>query len=312
MSILLTNNPVVTEGGVVKNLFAGFEPVEFIFKREDAQISGVGLGIDNNLLINTTSDLSGYLNVGDFVYVNSQGLTFEYDSVGEIIAITVSTITISVDFIEGTSNGYINYYKNYYLEVEIVNVNNSAVKVLPFSLIDDGDSAGNITIDVSIVNDLNIQFFEYLRQEMTASRTLFKIQYRQVWDINTDSYIVVDDEIILAYATQQPEIETFINELDNPKLWKGYPFGVILAHSDENSDNNGLNFSYDELDINKSTLVSGNGLGSLQASDEGFLFIDIDKGTTYNADTEYIRLIGVYSGLRFFDSTFFDPAFFNA
>ena len=98
MSVNLISNPVIVESGIIKNVFAGFERVEFGFKREDLQITGVGQGIDNQILINTPEDLSGYLEEGDFVYVYSAGATYTYDTSGQIVAISSTTITITGDF----------------------------------------------------------------------------------------------------------------------------------------------------------------------------------------------------------------------
>lgn len=312
MSVTLIENPVVTEGGVVKNLFDGFGKVEFKFSRQDQEITGIGQGISNQILIQLAVDLSTYLNVGDSVYYYSEGATYTYDDVSQVVAITATTITLAGDFIETATGGYINYYRNYYLDVELVNEDNSDIKILPFSLRDDGDNQGNITIDVSIANDLNIQFFEFIQQELTDSRIIFKVQYREVWDDTTGSFTLIDDRIILVYATQQPDLEAFINELDEPKLWLGYPYGVILVHSDENSDDDTIEITYDELDINQSDLVTDIGLGSLVATKEGFIFINIDKDTVYNSATEYIKLNGTYAGEKFFSPSFFDDNYFKA
>lgn len=314
MSITLINNPVTTESGITYNLFAGFEEVNFGFKREDAQVNGVGLGIDNNLLIQTQSDLSNYLNEGDFVYIFSTGLTHTYDDVGEVIAITSSTITISVDFIENTTSGYINFYRNYFLECQLVNVNNSAVKILPLNLTDDGDNAGNIDIDVSIANDLNEQMLgEFSSGAMQESRVVFKLQYREVWDENQESsYTLIDDEIILVYATEQMLVETFVNELDNPTFYRGYNYGVVLAHSKQNNEDTGIGVTYDELDINKIIINSGNPLVTLDASQDGFLFASINKNINLTNDTEYLQLNAEYRGLNFFDPAFFNNNFFDS
>lgn len=310
MSVVLTENPVVVDGGVTYNLFAGFEPVEFKFKREDAQIDGVGAGTDNKLLINTQTDLSAYLNIGDFVYIYSEGLTYTYDLSAKILEITATTITVDSDFIESTVDGYINYLRNWRLEMQLVNVDNTAVKVLDYDLIDDGDNAGNVTISVSIANDLNEQVFEFVTQEQTDARILFKAQYRESWDANSiNSYTLIDSEIILVYATQQPEVETFLNELDEPKIWKGYPMGVQLAHSSQNNDGGSLGFTYDELDLNQDILTTGTSLGTLDANKEGFLFINIDKDTVYNNETEYIKINGSYAGLPDFNPAEFSSDF---
>lgn len=312
MSLTLIENPVETVDGIVNNLFAGFERVEFKFKREDAQISGISQGIDNQILINTLTDLSTYLEVGDIVYTNSVGLTYEYNVAAPIVAITSSTITIESDFIETSSDGYINFYRNYRLEVQLVNVDNSAIKVLPFQLIDDGDNAGNITIDVSIANDLNDVMFEYVQQEMTDSRVLFKVQYREAWDENlSGSYTLITDEIILVYATEQPEIEYFLNELDTPEIIKGYPVGVVFSHSSQNVSGSSIRFSYNELDLNQTDLGSNISLGEIDSTKEGFLFVNIDKDTAYSINTEYISIQGSYISVNFFDETFFDSTFFD-
>ena len=133
-----------------------------------------------------------------------------------------------------------------------------------------------------------------MTQELTASRILFKVQYREVHDVLTGSYILLNDVVILVYATEQPEIEQFINELEEPKLWKGYPYGVILTHSDDNTEEQGINVSYDELDLNQLAIVSDVALGSFISEKQGFLFNNIDKDIVYNADTEYIKLKAVY------------------
>ena len=204
------------------------------------------------------------------------------------------------------ADGYINYHINYYLEVELVNEDNSDIKVLSFSLRDDGNSQGEITIDVSIANDKNIQFFEFVTQELTESRIIFKVQYREVWENTTGSFTLLVDRIILVYATEQPNQENFLNELEEPKLWKGYPYGVVLAHTDENTEGQGILLSYDELDINQLVIDADNSLGSFDANKEGFLFTDINKDIVYEADTEYLKIKAAYG-----DQPQYNPAQYN-
>ena len=313
MSLSLVTNPVITESGIVKNLFAGFKPVKYVFKREDAVITSIGQGIDNQVLLNVGIDLQSYLSIGDPVYVYSQGLTHTYNFVAQIVAITATTITVNKQYIEAGGTGYMNYKKNYYVEVQLTQITNTNVNILPFSLIDDGDNAGNITIDVSIANDLNVQKYEFLRQELTESRTIFRVKYREVYDEEQDNvFTELVDNIVLVYATEQPENETFLNSLDMPKFWQGYPYGIVLAHTNDNSDNTGFNFKYDELDVNQNDLTTDNSLGALSASNEGFLFININKDLTYNAQTKYIKDKSSYEGLNFFSPDFFDSTFFDA
>lgn len=312
MAVTLISNPVETVGGIVKNLFAGFDEVEFKFKREDDQIDGVGQGIDNQILIQTQNDWSTYLNTGDDVYLFSEGDNYTYDLNGEVVAVTATTITITGDYIENATGGYINFRRNWRLESELVNENNSDVKVLPFKLIDDGDNKGNVTIDVSIGNDINNIEFDYNVVLLDDMSLLFKFQYREVYDELEGSFVLVDDRICLVYATVQPEQEAFVNSLDEPKLWKGYPFGAVLTHTNDNSDDDKLVFKYDELDINKTTLTTNNAVGEIESNKDGFIFVNIDKDNTYEVDTEFIKLKANYTGANFFDPAFFDSNFFEA
>jgi len=312
MSVTVIESPVVTEGGIVKNLFAGFLPVEFKFKREDLSISTVGLGVDEFIRITIGSDLTSVLSIGDSIYLNAIGVTgYEYDETGTITAITSSTIDVDIVFVETSGNGYINYLKNWHLECELIDPDNSVIKVIPFSLIDDGDNAGNVTIDTGIANDKNIQYFEFVTQLLEDSRIVFKLQYREVYENSSNSYTLIDQEIILVYATEQMERESFINELDEPKLWKGYPYGIILNHSKLNSDGDGITIVFDELDINQSAIVSDNSIDVLDSDKQGLFFINQNKDFAYNSDTEYIKFKAAFSTLPFFDGAFFDGAFFE-
>jgi len=310
MSVAVTESPVITEGGIVKNLFAGFLPVEYKFKREDLSITSVGLGVGSFVRITIGSDLTSILSIGDQVYLNAIGTTgYQYDETGTITAITANTIDAEINFVESSNTGYINYLKNWHLECELIDPDNSSIKILPFSLIDDGDNAGNVTIDTSIANDLNIIFFEYITQLLEESRVVFKVQYREVYEDSSTTFTLIDQEIILYYGTEQAEYESLINELDEPKLWKGYPYGIILTHSKLNNDGSGLAISFDELDINQSLLVADNAITTLNASEQGLFFINLDKDFVYDSDTEYIEFVAEYSTLPDFSPDDFSSDF---
>jgi hypothetical protein len=311
MALTLTQNPVTTVAGIVKNLFAGFLPVEFKFKREDLAVSAVGQGSNNKLLITTGVDLSNDLSIGDSAYIYSEGVNYTYDASGEVLEITATTITIDVDFIENSTGGYINYKRNYFVEAELVNEDNPAVKVLPIKLRDDGTPSGNVTIDTSIANDKNELQFEYILQTLEDARIKFRFQYREVWEGSNESFTLVSDEIILYFATEQGEVESFIQELDEAFVYEGYPFGGVLLHSDANNGGDNLSLKYDELDINKQPVVANNVIGVLSSDVFGQIFVDLPKETTYNENTEYIELKAEIGDVAFFDPAFFDGNFFE-
>lgn len=298
MSLTLTKNPVTTEGGIIKNIFPGYRPVEYEFKREDLQITSIGES-GGNIEITIGVDLTTYLSPGDYIYLSSPGIsgTFDYDLVAEILNVTATTIELDSLFIEGAASGYINYFLNYYVEVELVGVENVNRKILPFNLINDGDQAGNITIDVSVANDKNRQMFEFLTQEETAGRLKFNVRYRQVYDGSAESFTEINDPVILVYAWEQMETDEIINSFDLPKLYKGYDFGVIASHSDQNGTNSFVALDYDELNINQIEVSSANAIGQLDIDLFGMLFYHIPKSTIFDNTTEYVRINGSYTNL---------------
>jgi hypothetical protein len=153
MALTLVTNPV---GSGASKVFAGFLPCNFIFKREDLAITSVVAGT-GGAKINHVGDLSTYLFPGDSLYLYSPGTGYNYDLVSKIKTVVAGEITIEAPYIVSGGAGYINYLKNYYVEMQCVNPALPDVNLLPFNLQNDGDPAGNIKIDVSIVNDFNRQ-----------------------------------------------------------------------------------------------------------------------------------------------------------
>jgi len=295
MSLTLVTNPVTTVAGVVNNIFAGFEDTEFVFQRKDMTGVSVTSGTGTTSRISTSSDLSSYLSIGDAVYLYAEGSTYTYNKTGLVTKLDTTYIEVDIDYIENAStNSYINYFLNYYVEAELVNVDNSDVKVVDFSLKDDGTAAGVVIINVGIANDLNSLDFEYSSREIEEMRTKFKMQYKQVYTSSSESFTLISDEIILVYAVEQPTIEKFINQFEYPELYEGYPNGVILCHSDSNNDASQINLVYDELDLNESDLVTNQGLVSFSNDEHGLIFVDF-TGKSINANTEYIKFKATFS-----------------
>ena len=302
MSLTLVTNPVETVGGVVNNIFAGFEDTEFVFSRKDLSNVSITAGAGTNVRIDTNgNDLTTKISVGDAVYLYAVGSTYTYNKSGLITVVSATYIEADISFIENatvSASNYINYYKNYYVECELVNVDNSDVKLLPFTLRDDGNDAGSITINVGIANDLNTIDYEFTTQQLTDSVTKFKFQYRQVYTLDdgdvTDSYTLVSDEIILVYATVQPDIESYITQFENPKIYSGYPFGVVMCHSDDNKDDDFLSVRYEQLDINHNSIISGTEI--VQINDEyGLIFIDFTN-EIISGDAQFIRFTSAWIG----------------
>ncbi len=313
MALNLISSPIVTESGIIKNLFAGFLPVNYIFKREDLQITSIGAGVDQYSRIVIGTDLTSELSVGDSIYLSAESVSgYTYESTGIITAITTTTIDVDIAFIESSTSGYINYKKNWYLEAQLINKDNSLIKILPFSIKNNGDLEGNVILDVSFGNQKNTQAFDFSSQFMDEPSISFKIQYKEVYEGSSESFTEINETICLVFATIQPDQESFLNSLDNAEFYQGYPFGAILAHTEDNNDEVGLLISYDELDINLNNVTTDNNIGTQTAEVDGFLFANLDKDITYDSTTEFVKFKAEYTAtLPFFDGTFFDGAFFE-
>ena len=309
MSLTLITNPVTTEGGVIKNIFPGFRPVEYVFKREDLAIVSVG-ETSGNVEVTIATDLSSYLSEGDFIYLYAVGDSgdYEYDSIGEILSITSTTIELDIPYIENSTSGYINYLKNYYVELQLVNPDNTSIQMIPFSLKDDGDQAGNITIDVSIANDKNRKLFDISTREMTEGRIRFDVRYREISEGVTGSWTDMSDPVILVYAWEQMDTEEILNGFDMPELYKGYDFAVALSHSNRNGTDSFVVAKYNELDINRDDIVTEQSIGQLSIDLYGILLFVLDGSTTFDGDAEYIEIYGEYADLPDYDPEDYDSS----
>ena len=282
MSLTLTTNPV----SGTEQIFSGFNPVEYVFKREDLAITSVTSGT-GGAKITVGTDLTSYLSIGDTVYFYSEGTNYTYDESALITAITSTEITTDADYIETGTGGYMNYLKNYYVELQCVDPDNDDINILPFSLTSDGDAAGNITIDVSIANDLNEQTYNVSKRHMSEAVVEFEVKYREVHLNTTPSFTLVDNKLnVLVYSTETPSTDTILNSFDSPKIYMGYPSGIVVAKT-EDATSSLAELLFEERNINNYNSGSGT-LGTQAADVNGFLMWLWDDSITIQSNTKYI------------------------
>jgi hypothetical protein len=298
MSLTLVTNPI---GSAAKKMFAGLKPIEFIFKREDLVITSVVSGT-GGIKINHAGDLTSYLSAGDSIYVYSVGTNYTYSATGIIITIVAGEITIDIPYVETGTGGYINYYKNYYVELQCVRDALPDVNLLPFSLQADGNAAGNISIDVSIINDLNMQRGILITEYLATSKQEFEVKYRQVYTGSAGSFILIDNKLcVVLYSSDAPEEEVVLNHFDLPKLYLGYPAGLAMAHLGGTVGTT-IELKYNELDINKNIIETTGTLGILTAALNGFLMWKWPVNASVLSATKYIEFNFKASGIFDFKS----------
>lgn len=305
MSLTLVTNPAPN----TSQIFAGLDKIEYIFKREDLSITGVSSGVGAKALITVATDLTSVLSVGDTIYLYSEGTNYTYDVSSEIITITSTEITIDFDFIETSTGGYINYLKNYYVEMQLVNPTLSAVNLLPFSLESDGDAAGNITIDVSIINDLNNFRGSISQGRLTDEVQEFEVKYREVYEGSSNSFTLLDNKLLVVInATETPNTDEIINEFDLPKIYLGYPAAVTVANLPASSGST-IEVTYNELNINQVSVGTGT-LGSISSENGGISLWEWSASTTVENSTRFIEFNVVTDDeFDFRDPDFADPDF---
>lgn len=282
MAIALITNPV---GTAASKIFAGFRPVEFQFKREDLAITGVTSGT-GGITVTVATNLTSVLAEGDAIYVYSEGTNYTYDAVGTILSISATQIVVDITFVEAGTGGYINYLKNYYVEMMLVDKTLSTANILPFTLRADGSPSGVVDIDVSIAGDKLLQRGAIDTAMLTSSRVEFEVKYKQVYSGSSETYTLIDNKlVILLYATETPETETILNSFDLPKIILGYPAAIVVAYNGAGGDN--LEVRYEEKDINGVTITTGT-LGTIGAGVNGFAQWEWESSDTVTTGCKYV------------------------
>jgi hypothetical protein len=302
MSVTLVKYPVISESGKVKNIFAGFQAVEVEYKREDTAIVGVSQGVDNNILIDIVGDITGSLNVGEWVYLYSEGSTFTYDGVYQIVTLTFpgpnTEITVIGDYIESTTSGYCNYKQNWFLESKLVSPDNNDVKNYPSLLQNDGNPNGEVFVNTSMLVDFLRNDILETSQEITTARQQCQLMYREVWREDDTAVFTLEDQdpIIIIFAAENAEIEEFVNGFELPKMWEGYPAHINLLHSLQNYVGERVSIQFDELDINKDDISNNNLLSNFGPADFGILQANFaDNQKVIEENTRYIRFNAITS-----------------
>lgn len=302
MALTLITNPV---GSAASKIFAGFRPVEFEFKREDLAITSIASGT-GGIEITVATDLTSVLSEGDAIYVYSAGTNYTYDDVGTILSINSTKIVLDIVFTESTTGGYINYLKNYYVEMMLVNKTLSTANILPFTLKSDGSPAGVVKIDVSIATDKLLQRGDIEQDALTESRIEFEVKYKQVYDGSSETYTLIDNKlIILLYATEAPETGEILNSFELPKIYLGYPAGIVIA---DISGAAKLEMTYTERDINNQ-IISRSTLGT-NDGDNGYLMWKWEATDTVSDGCKYVVFdISATGGGDFASPDFDSPDF---
>lgn len=303
--------PITESGGVFSNnIFPSQQPLNFTARRIDQTINSITSGTDGVVRINTLSPLTG-VGLGDFVAFG----TDSYSARTSLVINVIDPNTIEVDEVftsANVTNSFINYLKDYFLEIRYVQGDSasddqSALEVIKdFSQIPN-NVEGNIQANISVPADLIEPSIVTTTQEVPSLSVSYKIQYRESFQGNRAGTWIsptVDAPILLVHAASSA-FEGF-TDTDLTKIYaRDYPLYYSYIKSSINDTVNEITITLRQYDITK-TVISETQEASL-SNLNGVVLVVVtpDKIDSNAVFIEFVDSI-VSSGGQY-DPSDFDP-----
>lgn len=244
--ITLDSYPVVGTDGNYSNIFPSQKTLNAVFTRKDSLIDSISSGTDGNILITMTDDLeTDSLSVGDYVSWYSEGYG---DNRSKVTNLT-GTNSFEVDKSFTTTNstdGFVNYKQNWFLEVRYVSPDSVTDNQLAVEVLDDysafyPNTLGVINANIALPSQLiepELSITNGVNDNLSVS---YKIQYRESYDDNRENTWVspnydgesIDKKILLVHGTEDIS-EGFTDEGFIKVYTRFYPLMYSFIHSDIN------------------------------------------------------------------------------
>ena len=292
--------PVTSENGVVSNTFPANKPLYLTARRIDQNVSAYTSGLDGKLEIETSQGMTG-VELGD--YVTFGGLSYTTQS-ARVIATNgtdPTVITVDANFIStDITNAFVNYHKNYFLQVRYVRFDSGSNDQNALEIISDytqtnNDIEGDITANISLPAELLEPDFDIESEVVPGLSIQYKIQYRESYDGARSldwTSPSPDFKLLLVHGVNLTSTNDF-TDLDITKRFiRNYPLMYSFVYSDINDpgDQNLLRITAIEYDITKTEItrnvvfsdVNVNGVVIIKIDPE-----DIDVNTRF-INFEYV------------------------
>jgi hypothetical protein len=291
MAVTELSYPVTGTTGNYQNIFPSQKPVFFQVQRKDIGITSISSGTDGVVRLEANASFNGIIE-GQFVTWQSDGYSLRSSRVIAIISAT----TIEVDDIfdsSNASNGFINYFRNWFLEIRYVRANSSSDDQDAILLLDDFSqipSAKNGLVNANIGLPANLISPDFDIQTGLAANlfSVYKIQYRQSWQGNrTESWISPDKDvpIMLVHSTVF-DLVGFTDVELTKRYVRGYPLIYSFTYSSVNdNDNNQITFTLVQRGIDKEVITSNQIASVINLN--GVYLIALDT-STLDAETAFI------------------------
>jgi len=237
MALTEVSYPVTGTVGSFKNTFPSQKPIFAEFNRKDGIINTIVSGVDDKVRINVTVPFVD-IQEGQFITFDSDG--YPLTSAKVLSIIDGSTIDIDLPFTSSNANnGFINYHRNYFLEIRFVDADSGTDDQDAFLIIDDisqisnaknGDISANISVPAQLINpDFNI-----VSAVADNLFQIYKIQFRESFDGNRSGLWISpanDIAIMLVHGSVDFTIDEFSDPDVNKRYVRGYPLVYSLVYS---------------------------------------------------------------------------------
>lgn len=312
MSLTSVTYPITgTAGSFSNNIFPSQKRLEFTARRIDATINTISSGTDGKVRIEANVSITNVA-VGDYVSFGSD--FYETQSARVVAVVNATTIEVDVAFVSSNAlNGFVNFHKDYFLEIRYVLPNSVSNDQNAIELIGDytqtpSDLNGDIVSNIGIPSDLITP--QITSGSVPGMSVSYKIQYRESYEGNRSGSWVSpssDSPILLIHSSEDLS-EGFTDVGITKRFTKGYPLYYSFINSDVNASDSEVSiimrqYSIGKVQIAETTISTISDLN-------GLFFIKVDPSEIL-ADTVFVEfdssLVATESQ---FDPTQFDPTQF--
>jgi hypothetical protein len=233
--------PVTGTDGAYSNIFPSQRRLDFTMTRQDAGITSISSGTGGVVRLEADATLTG-IALGDYVNFGTEAYTPR--SARVIALISGTTVELDLPFTStNVTNGFINYKRNWFLEVRFVAKDSTtnqqdAVTLFDFTSKYNSSIIGAVVANLALPSVFLVPDFDASASGFNPGLWVdFKIQYRESWDTNrAESWVSPspDVPIMLVHGTGDIEPLKFSDYGQLKRYVRGYPLMSTFIYSDVN------------------------------------------------------------------------------
>jgi len=315
MALNSISYPVTGTAGAYSNIFPSQRPLDFTATRKDVGITSISSGAGGVVQIEAAATLTD-IAVGDYITWGTDAYTARSSRVTAVIA--VDTIEVDALFSStNVTNGFLNYKKNWFLEIRYVEKDSAtddqdAIALFDFNAKYNSSIVGLVSANIALPYVFLVPDFDTTANGFnTGLYTEYKIQFRESWENNRSELWEspsTDIKIMLVHGTEDIEPLKFSDYGQLKRYVRGYPLMTTFIYSDVNDGvgGNQITLLITEYTIDK-LLVTDYTLATL-SNFNGVYSLVIDP-STLDASTVFIELVSEYvADIGQYDPDDYDPS----